>query len=361
MNPDLRRALPRAEKVEIDYSKWLVVPGRKTMYPLPLRGRCGRVDDLVLGLNVKVLALCPGAAATIAVNGGLLLVGFLSICVALFLMAGSFDLYGKVGIGAIDVFFVAGVVAAAVVALVFAIKKQFRTVPIGSPLLINRLSGVLMQQQGRRRVEAQWGSLVPYIELIHSVSSTGAFTSCCLHLIEPSADGRRAQRQILVQTALGIYECLSTYEFIALYMEGKWEELSEIHLMPREKPGFWDSYRFGFFNPWIGVPRWRERSPGSRRWMCILVPLWTVLFWPLVIFGILGARFGYMPRFSAQDLDDARYEPEKDGPPPEIFSRIIKPPQPMAPGERILYSVSLTSGALAWLAGALWFASLPYG
>ena len=233
------------------------------------------------------------------------------------------------------------------------LAKHLRKEPAAHPLLVNRINGMLIQMQGGKRVEAHWNDLRPYIEPVTSVSTVGASTSCNLHLVQPSEDGRRAWKYMLVQNALGLYDCLSTYEFLARYMEGDWEGLPDIHLLPGERPGFWDAYRYGFFNPWISLPHWEDRSPRSRRWMWVFTPLWTILFWPIVMLTMAGSRLGYMPRFSKQDLAQAEYDPARDGPMPTALQSKIKPPQPLAPGEKLLYWVSMGSGTILWLGFAL--------
>jgi len=225
--------------------------------------------------------------------------------------------------------------------------------PAAYPLLVNRTTGTLIQMQGAKRVEAQWNEMRPYIEPVTNISAAGASTSCNLHLVQPSEGRTRSVKHILVQNALGLYDCLATYEFLARYMEGDWEGLPDIHLLPGERPGFWDAYRYGFFNPWIGVPRWEERSPSSRRWMWLFTPLWTVLFWPIVMLTIAGSRLGYMPRFSAQDLAQGRHDPVHDGPMPAALQSKIKPPQPLVPEEKLLYWISMSGGTILWVGFSL--------
>ena len=346
------RAEP-AEEVWLDGKNPLRASHRQPMYPLPLKGKFGRADDLVLNVNSRVLMLSPCASGSAAVNGVVALV--LVVCCGMIMAAASLMIVDYKDQGVMDLFiaFISFLMMAIFGAGAVASLRHFRKQPAAYPLQVNRGSGTLVQMQGAKRIEANWNDLRPYIEPVTTVSTVGASTSCNLHLVQPSEDGKRAWKHMMVQNALGLYDCLSTYEFLARYMEGDWEGLPDIYLLPGERPGFWDAYRFGFFNPWIGVPHWEERSPSSRRWMWLFTPLWTILFWPFAMMPIIGSRFGHMPQFSAQDLAQAKYDAVRDGPVPAALQSKIKPPQPLAPGEKLLYWVSMGSGTILWFGFAL--------
>lgn len=321
------------------------------MYPLPLKGEFGRADDLVLSLNPKTMMLNSGGVGGAASNGIVILVAGVCIAISFALAAHSFAYFDKGGylwVVLINVVFLL-VFGAAGAGSVGHLRKK----PVCHPLLIDRGSGKLRQLQGQKLVEADWERLRPFIEPVKSVSTAGASTSCNLHLVQLSEDGKRAEKHMMVQSALGLYDCLSTYEFLARYIEGNWEGLPDIHLLPGERPRFWDAYRYGFFNPWIGVPRWEDRSPASRRWMWVLVPLWTLLFWPLVMLTIAGGRLGYVPKFDARHLTQTEYCPERDGVMPAALKRKMKPPRPLAQSERLLYWISMVGAAILWLGLAL--------
>ena len=241
------------------------------------------------------------------------------------------------------------------IALIRELKQQV----VGFPLLACRKTGRIVQLQGNRRVEADWEFLRPYIEPVTSISSVGASTSCNVHLIEPNEDGSRARRQILLQNALGIYDCLATYEFLASYMEGAWDELPDIYLLPGVRPKFWDAYRYGFYNGWIGVPHWEERSVSSRRWMWLFTPLWTAIFWPLVMLTIAGTRMGRVVRFSDGEIAQAMSGPTESVAP--ALQDKIKAPQPLQPTEKLLYWVSMISGVALWGAFAVKSALIIFG
>ncbi|WP_449466712.1 hypothetical protein [Stenotrophomonas humi] len=346
------RAEP-AEEVWLDGKDPLSVPRRQLMYPLPLKGKYGRADDLVLEVDAKILRILPGVSGSMAANGGvasLLLFCLVMMIVFTRLIIDEFhgDDAAYFPMIVVSLFFICISGAAG-----WGFLRHLGNEPSAYPLLINRMTGILVQMQGGQRVEAQWNDLRPYIEPVTSISTVGASTSCNLHLVQPSEDGRRAWKHMMVQNALGLYDCLSTYEFLARYMEGAWDGLPDIHLLPGERPGFWDAYRYGFFNPWIGLPYWEDRSPLSRRWMWVFTPLWTILFWPIAMMPIIGSRFGYVPKFSAQDLAQAEYDPVRDGAMPAALQSKVKPPQPLAPGEKLLYWVSMGSGTILWLGFAL--------
>lgn len=348
-----RLRLEPAEEVWLDGKNPLSVPQRQLMYPLPLKGKYGKADYLVLDMTAKSMRLSSGANGSIAGNGGIFYL--ILLCMGMVLLGGWLVLneFQRTGHLSLILTFIALVDFTMFGGAGIGFYRHLKKMPIAEPLIVNRLNGTLIQMDGNRRVEAHWNDLRPYIEPVTSVSTAGASTSCNLHLVQPSEDGRRAWKHMMVQNALGLYDCLSTYEFLARYMEGDWEGLPDIHLLPGERPGFWDAYRYGFFNPWIGLPHWEERSPRSRRWMWVFTPLWTILFWPFAVMPIIGSRFGYIPQFSAQDLAQAEYDPARDGPMPAALQSKIKPPQPLAPGEKLLYWVSMGSGTILWLGFAL--------
>lgn len=84
-----------------------------------------------------------------------------------------------------------------------------------------------------------------------------------------------------------------------------------------------------------------------------LVPLWTLLFWPIVMLMIAGSRLGYAPKFDARYLAQIEYRPEWDGVTPAALKRKMKPPRPLAQSERLLYWISMVGGAILWLGFAL--------
>ncbi|WP_269791119.1 hypothetical protein [Stenotrophomonas sp. Iso1] len=342
-----------AEEVVLDGGVPLIVPRRRPMYPLPVKGKYGRSDGLVLDVNFKSMKIASGGSGSIAANGGIFYL--MLLCAGMVFLGGwlIFNEYQRVGSVSAIIVFICIVIFSMFGGAGIGFLRHLRREPVAYLLLIDRKKGKLVQMQGKHRVEAQWNDLRPYIEPVTSVSTVGASTSCNLHMVQPSEDGKRAWKHMMVQNALGLYDCLSTYEFLARYMEGDWEGLPDIHLLPGERPGFWDAYRYGFFNPWIGLPHWEDRSPRSRRWMWVFTPLWTILFWPFAMMPIIGSRFGYIPKFSAQDLTQAEYDPARDGPMPAALQNKIKPPQPLASGEKLLYWVSMGSGAILWLGFAL--------
>lgn len=348
ISEDRLRASP-AEEVSLDGGIPLIVPRRRPMYPLPLKGKYGRSDDLVLDVNSNSMRISSGGSGSIAANGGIFFL--MLLCVGMVFLGSwvIFSEYQRTGSVGISIIFVCVFIFSIFGGGAFGFLRHLMREPVVYPLLIDRKNGRLVQMQGSQRVEAQWNDLRPYIEPVTSVSTAGASTSCNLHLIQPSEDRKRAWKCIMVQNALGLYDCLSTYEFLARYMEGDWEGLPDIHLLPGERPGFWDAYRYGFFNPWIGLPRWEDRSPRSRRWMWIFTPLWTILFWPFAVMPIIGSRFGYIPKFNSQDLTQAGHDPVRDGPVPAVLRSKIKPPQPLAAGEKLLYWISLGGGTSVWL------------
>ena len=346
-----RKLARPAERVEIGEEGLMSVKGRSAMYPLPLKGRYGRSFDLVLEINEDFAILNPAGTASGAANGFLiLLVVLLSITMLLF---GNWIFLAIIGEGSGDWFITTVCVLGF---LLFgtgnvAVIKSLRRQVVGFPLLALRKERKVVQLQGSARVEADWERLRPYIEPVTSVSSVGASTSCNVHLIEPTEDGRNARRQILLQNALGLYDCLATYEFLARYMEGDWEGLPDIHLIPGVRPKFWDAYRYGFFNGWIGVPRWDERSEASRRWMWLLTPLWTAIFWPLVILTIAGTRTGRVLRFDQSEIGKARDAIAE--PMPASLQDKIKAPSRLQPAEKLLYWLSMMFGGVLWGAIAL--------
>lgn len=348
----MSRALAQpADRVDVNHDMPLFVQGRGAMYPLPVKGRYGRSFDLVLDINEGFALLNSAGTSASAANGiHILLVMLLSVTMLFF---GGWIFLAMVGKGSGDWFITAACVLGFILFGVgnVAVIKSLRRQVIGFPLLALRKERKVVQLQGSVRVEADWERLRPYIEPVTSVSSVGASTSCNVHLIEPTEDGRNARRQILLQNALGLYDCLATYEFLARYMEGDWEGLPDIHLIPGVRPKFWDAYRYGFFNGWIGVPRWDERSDASRRWMWVLTPLWTAIFWPLVMLTIAGTRTGRVLRFDKSEIGKARGGTAE--PMPTSLQDKIKAPSRLQPAEKFLYWVSMMSGGVLWGAIAL--------
>lgn len=358
ISEERKRSQP-AEHVDIVGDRPIFVQGRSAMYPLPIKGGYGRSYDLVLRINDD-FALLNAAGTSSAAGSGIGIIVIL-ILLSLKLILSYIIFLEVVASSGVDwfisavsvVFFLVFLVANVV--LIREIKRQV----IGFPLLASRRTGRVVQLQGNRRVEADWESLRPYIEPVTSVSSVGASTSCNVHLIQPSENGRSAVRQFLLQNALGIYDCLATYEFLASYMEGAWDELPDIYLLPGARPSFWDAYRHGFFNGWIGVPHWQERSPSSRRWMWFFTPLWTAVFWPLVMLTIAGTRTGRVLRFSDSEIAQAM-----SGATETVTAALrdkIKAPQPLQPGEKLLYWVSMISGGALWGAFAVILAVIISG
>ena len=343
-----RSAALAAERVDLTVGSPLFVPGRRPMYPLPIKGKYGRSSDLVLAGNESAARFNPGGGSVGAANGGLIMLSLMLLLIAGVLCQWViFELMKGSGASLFIVLFSGGVAALLVWVIVALVRTAIQS-PVTYPILISRKMGLLVQLQGKKRVEASWEKLRPYIEPVTSISSVGSSTSCNIHLIEAAEDGCSARCQILLQNALGIYDCLATYEFLARYMEGDWDGLPDIHLLPAERPAFWDAYRYGFFNPWIGVPHWRDRSSASRRLMGIFTPLWTIIFWPLVMLTILGSRMGSLPRFSDEKVAFAGLD--SSGVVAELLGSKIKAPLSLAEDERFLYRLSVVSGGVLWCA-----------
>lgn len=343
MNRHNRRDVPPATRVDIDDSNRVWVPHRGPAYALPLRASWAKSDDMVLDLDPARLLVAAGGTAGSAVNS-LVLVGGLG------LLSGAITcIWTTVSAWGQDTFFV-------ILSTGFALAFLWGTIacyrepskhPITWPTIFNRRTGTVIQMQGKERVEARWDDLLPHIEILNA----GGGISCNLALLHLMEDGRRARSYIQVQRALGFYDSLAVYEFVARYMEGDWDGLPEIRVMPGVRPGFWDAYRHGFWNPWIGAVDWEKRDALSRARMFLWVPIWTILMLPLVILTMVGSRMGWEPRFSDEDLEAARYVPERDGPTPEVLNEKLQLPGPMHPTERCLLTGVWVVASTLWLLG----------
>lgn len=351
MNHQERRNVPAATRVDIDYSRPVYASGRHSMYSLPLRANLTKADDMVLSLDHVSMRCVPSGTAESGVNGIVLL-----MCLACLLFPGMTVLFATsifaspndrpydIFISCVFLLFM-GLFSFGAIKAAIAMYKWQDNMPIAWPTIFNRRDGTVIQMQGKRRFEAAWADLLPYIEQV----PTGSVPSFNLALLRLGEEGARAQCHIQVQRAQGIYNCLAIYEFVARYMEGNWDDLPEIPVLPGLRPGFWDAYRHGFWNPWIGEKEWVQRNRLSRARMYLWVPIWTILLFPIVILTMIGTRMGWEPTFPNEDIEAARCEVTRDGPVPAALTNKIRQPSPVHPTERRLYIAVWSAATLCWV------------
>ncbi|KLJ00609.1 hypothetical protein [Luteimonas sp. FCS-9] len=215
--------------------------------------------------------------------------------------------------------------------------------------------------QGRKRVEARWSDLQPYFEVMRAAHAAGASSVMILRLVHLSEDGRSAISQIKVSGHLiSARAAAAYYEFLCRYMAGDWEALPEIRLIGGIRRPLLQEFRLDGINFWMGAYDWSERRPIGKLLMWVFVPVWTVLLWPFHMLTLLGSRLGWVPQFPQKDLDEAAYDPGKDGPIPEALARKIQPLGEIALPERVLYIGSILLGGGLWVWLIAWMSTLEW-
>jgi hypothetical protein len=337
---------------DIDRTRPLRVEKRK-MYPLLVRAQQGYAGELVLEANPAAMKTLPNADG-IAMGFGIIVLA-VSVCMGfslLFLVMASsgWEDYraGRTFVPLFMIALVGGMVPVSVAAAVgfgrVAVKKEF-----ARPTVFNRRTGMVIQLQGTKRVEARWSDLRPYIERLSAAHASGASVVENFHLVELTEDGRDARNLIEIKLHAGSTKVAAMYyRFLCDYMEGNWTTLPEIYLLGGIRLPLWREYRQHRLSFWFATKDWTDRSRESRRWMWLLVPLWTAGWWPMYIFAFIGGRLGWVPQLSEDDLSGTEWDESTEGPVPAEFSSKVRT-RNLHPEEKRLYIVSFVAGLVLWM------------
>lgn len=345
---DPSAVLPRVSatgQVELDWDRPLRIAKRGPFYKLPKRGPLAAGSEWLLSIDPVAARATPLGGGSSAVNGGLLLLVLVILCADIFfagLMLGAkgehsaFVLYSILGPAS----FLFLVLAIAI--FVRVMKGEYTT-----PLLLNRRDQTVSQAQKNSLVEANWAELVPYVEVVRTVNYSGGAQLHNLHLVLSEHGGE--VKRILVKNALGGYsEALAYYEFLRRYMNGEWAGLPETYLIGGIRQSWFDEFRSNMWNaPFTRVP-WRQSST-KRKWISSgLLIIFTILWWPVTMLTLVGARMGYIPMFPREVELRTTYNAAQDGPLPSELRGKIKLEERVAGAEKMLYLVAIAAGAIAW-------------
>lgn len=343
--------------VEINYSR----PARGSLkphgklYALPMKGPKAQGEGWIISLDPVGFYVSPRAGIMSASNGMLLILFVLTIGFSLAVLTPIVPglLLGEVRFGEVLI----EIFGAAILAIfASAILVQMVAFDIAYPLLFNRVTGKVVQLQGNKRVEANWGDLRPYLSALTSVGYGGATTNYHLLLAQPTQSGKYVSSQILAKSTLeSPHEALRYYELLRRYMEGEWGALPQTYLSNGLRPPFWKEFRGNWWNDWMNRIPWRERADSSRKLLAFTVPLWTTIWWPLIVLTLIGSRMGRIRNLPESDMLAATYNPVAHGAMPSgLMGKVLADPQPER-AEKMLYAFSLSLGAFIWVGAIIWW------
>lgn len=317
------------------------------MYALPLKGRQAMGNEFIVSINPKTIQLNATAGASSIANGmGAILCALMAGGAIYITYAG----YGYSSGGA-NKFLMMFALGLSLIPMIFAVAVLVWMVKTDAacPLILNRESRTVVQIGTKKLVRISWQSVRPYVEVVRVVNMSGAYSTFNLHLVELTASGASAMRQVLVKSYLGSqHEALRYYEFLRRYMDGEWHLLPEAYLAKQYRPLLWKEFRTNIWNSWIGNVPWTKRTVASKRFLVFTVPVWTAILWPVLALTILGSRLGRIPVVPKEELIDLQFNSEVDGPIPTELTEKIRPEPPLHQAERGLYAFSLILGGVLW-------------
>ncbi len=342
---------------DIDRTRALRVEKKQNLYPLLLRARQGYAGELVIEASPAAMRTLPNADGIALGFGLLVLMALVCAGLSIFFLSNVVGEWRGYTAGSISSpWFMIGVMAtsaAVAVAAIVGCVRVFVNKEFARPTIFNRRDGTVIQLQGSKRVEARWTDLRPYIEQIQTAHAAGGSLVENFYLVEPMDGGRKARNLIEIKLHVGGSKIAAMYyRFLCDYMEGNWQDLPEICLLGGVRLPLWREYRQHRLSFWFATKDWADRSPASKIWMWLLVPIWTAGWWPMYILSFIGGRLGWVPQISDDDLAGTHWDESTDGPVPAEFASKVRM-RTLHPHEKRLYIVSFVAGLILW-------AWLPY-
>src|SRR5690606_1190925 len=246
---------------DVDRARPLCIQGQRTLHPLLLRAGAGAANQLVLEVDPIAAKIVPNAESAGFGNGMIVCLAAISALFVPFSIIFLIDIF-KNNRG-IDLFLVAIFLSLGGGALFFSLKllQHLRRTEFAYPTILNRRTRSVVQLQGKKRVEARWDDLSPYLEKATTVGYSGASSAYHFHLVQPTESGGHAVNQIVAKINTGTpHEAAFYYEFMRSYMASEWESLPDIRLIGGIRPPPLTAFRQHGPNAWMSYPDWSQRS-----------------------------------------------------------------------------------------------------